>query len=74
MEMGSILLIRLCIKENGVKVRKKGKGKLYLKVEVYFKVVLKMILKKALEKCIIILQEIISKGNGKMIKNKDMGR
>lgn len=59
------------IKENGFKVKSKGKERSYLRVVVYFKGILKMILKKEMEKCTIIHQEIIFKVNGKMIKSKE---
>jgi hypothetical protein len=50
--------------------RRNQKEKLFLKVEVFSQAILKMIQNKDMEKCIIILQEIILKDNGKMIKNK----
>jgi hypothetical protein len=63
-------LIKQLIKVNGFKEKNKVKEKLFLKVEVFSKAILKMIQNKDMEKCIIILQEIILKDNGKMIKNK----
>ncbi len=71
MVMENMLLIRLCMKGSGVKGKKKEKEKLYSKVEVYLREILRMIPKKAMEKCIIILRGIIFKENGKMIKRKD---
>jgi hypothetical protein len=63
-------LIKQLIKVNGLKEKNKVKEKLFLKVEAFSKAILKMIQNKDMEKCIIILQEIILKDNGKMIKNK----
>jgi hypothetical protein len=63
-------LIKQLIKVNGFKEKNKVKEKLFLKVEAFSKAILKMIQNKDMEKCIIILQEIILKDNGKMIKNK----
>jgi hypothetical protein len=58
------------MKDNGLKVKKKVRVKSYSKVEVFSKETLKMMLNKDMEKCIIILQEIILKVNGQTIKNK----
>jgi len=54
----------LHIKDNGYKVKNKVKVKLFLKVVVFFKVALKMIWKKGMERCIIIHLGIIFKDNG----------
>lgn len=70
MALANIWLIKQLIKVNGFKEKNKVKEKLFLKVEVFSKAILKMIQNKDMEKCIIILQEIILKDNGKMIKNK----
>lgn len=43
MAMGSIKLMMLLMKDSGNKVRNKARGKLYSKVGVYFKVILKTI-------------------------------
>ena len=43
MVLENMLLMMLHMREIGLRVRKKGKVRLYLKVEVFFKVTLKMI-------------------------------
>lgn len=71
-DMGSenIQFNRLHMKVIGLMARNKEKEKLYSKVEVYSKDYLRVILRMVTEKCIIILQVIILRENGKMIRNK----
>ena len=71
MEMENISLKKQHIKENGFKGKNKEMEKQCLKVEVFSKELSKMISKKGLVKCTIILLEIISKDSGKMIRNKE---
>lgn len=62
------------MKATGLMAKNREKVKLFLKVEVFLKVHLKMISKMDTEKCIIILQVTILKANGGMIKSKDKGQ
>ena len=59
--MEPIKLMMQPMKVNGNKVKKKEKVKQFLKVEAYFKEILKMTSNTAMEKCIIILLGITSK-------------
>ena len=55
------------MRANGLKVRNKGKEKLPLKVAVFLRVTSKMTRNMVMERCIIILQETISKESGLMM-------
>ena len=62
------------MKDNGFKGKKKVKGRLSSRAEVSLKVALRMIWKKDMEKCTIILQEITLKVNGNKMLNLDWGQ
>jgi hypothetical protein len=62
--------MKLHTRENGPKVKSRAKEKLFSKAEAFLKDHSRMILKKDMEKCTTIPQGIISKGNGKMTRNK----
>ncbi len=62
--------MKLLTRENGPKAKSQAKEKLFSKVEASSKDHSRMILKMDMEKCTTIPQEIISKGNGKMTRNK----
>ena len=68
--MENILFKKLPMKGIGLMEKNKVTERLFLKVAVYSKVLLKMIIKMVMEKCIITLQETISKDNGETIKNR----
>ena len=70
MDMENILFKKLPMKGIGLMEKNKVTERLFLKVAVYSKVLLKMIIKMVMEKCIITLQETISKDNGETIKNR----
>lgn len=72
MEMASIKLISQPMRGVGWKGKKKGKVKLFIKVEQYFKVTLKMERRMVLEKCIMNHLGTIFKGNGPKMENKVM--
>ena len=55
------------MRANGLKVRNKGKEKSPLKVAVFLRVTSKMTRNMVMERCIIILQETISKESGLMM-------
>lgn len=71
MDMENTQLMKPYMKDNGLRVKSQEKEKLFLKAEVFLKDLLQTIWNKDMERCTIIHQEIILKGNGKMIKNKE---
>ena len=71
MVLENMLLMMLHMREIGLRVRKKGKVRLYLKVEVFFKVTLKMIWNMDMVRCITIHLEIILKENGNKMLNRE---
>lgn len=70
MAMVFIELTMQLTKDNGNKGKKKEKAKLFSKVAVFLKEVLKMTSKTGMEKCTTIHLETILKEIGKMIWNK----
>lgn len=68
--MENIPFKKLHMKGIGSMAKNRVKEKLFLKVAVYSKVLLKMIIKMVMERCIITLLETISKANGETIRNR----
>ncbi len=69
MDLVNIQLTMQLMKESGLKVRNRGKVKLFSKAAVFFKVILKTIWNMGMERCITILLEIIFKVNGSQMWN-----
>ena len=70
MDLENTPLKKLHTKANGSREKSLAKAKLFSKAEAFLKDHSRMILKKDMEKCTTIPQGIISKGNGKMTRNK----
>ena len=72
--MENIQLMMPHMKGNGFKAKSKVKGRSSSRAVVFLKVISRMIWKKDTERCTIILQEIILKGNGNKMWNAEWGR